>query len=69
MTQTIISADPDIQGGRPCFKGTRIPVTSVWEFALEGWDAQRIHDEAYPLPIEQIQAAIDMVEWIGRPDR
>jgi uncharacterized protein (DUF433 family) len=34
MLQQVIHSDPDIQGGAPCFNGTRVPITSLFD-ALE----------------------------------
>ncbi|HEY1686895.1 MAG TPA: DUF433 domain-containing protein [Tepidisphaeraceae bacterium] len=34
MPEQAIQIDPDIQGGTPCFNGTRVPITSLFD-ALE----------------------------------
>jgi uncharacterized protein (DUF433 family) len=55
-----IISDPAIQGGKPCFKGTRLPV-EVIIFALAAGETRRDIFGSYPsLPIGGIEAA---VEW------
>jgi uncharacterized protein (DUF433 family) len=31
-----ISVDPEIQGGTPCFAGTRVPVKSLFDYLARG---------------------------------
>src|ERR1700710_301951 len=31
-----ISIDPEIQGGTPCFLGTRVPVKSLFDYLIRG---------------------------------
>lgn len=31
-----IKVDPDIQGGTPCFTGTRVPVQSLFDYLAHG---------------------------------
>ncbi len=35
MLSTVVSVDKEIQGGTPCFVGTRVPVRSLFDW-LEG---------------------------------
>lgn len=53
-----VTSDPDIQGGRPCISGTRIPVTAIWHFHEAGYSASAIIKEYPTLAPEQIEAAI-----------
>jgi uncharacterized protein (DUF433 family) len=32
----VISIDPDVQGGTPCFTGTRVPVRSLFDYLERG---------------------------------
>ena len=53
-----ISVDPHICHGKPCFKGTRIMVSSVLEFLEAGESYAEIH-KAYPnLTPAHIRAAL-----------
>jgi uncharacterized protein (DUF433 family) len=42
-----ITRDPEVQGGVPCFAGTRIPVRAVFEFFSAGWPIEDVAVE-YP---------------------
>ena len=43
----LIVCDPDICGGKPVARGTRVPVRYLLELAGKGYDAREIHEE-YP---------------------
>jgi uncharacterized protein (DUF433 family) len=47
MTSTIISTDPDVLGGTPVFKGTRVPVAVLFENLADGLSLDEILD-SYP---------------------
>lgn len=54
-----LSSDPQICGGELCAKGTRVPVTVIFDSLGEGSNAEAIL-ESYPsLEREHIQAALD----------
>lgn len=54
-----ISIDPNICFGKPCIKGTRIPIHLILELLEAGYTIERILTECYPqLSKEDIQAAI-----------
>jgi uncharacterized protein (DUF433 family) len=54
-----ISVNPEICGGKPCIKGTRIPVYMVLELIEHGLTFDQIISDYYPqLKIEQIKACI-----------
>ena len=36
MSAQAITIDPDIQGGTPCFTGTRVPVKSLFDYLRHG---------------------------------
>ncbi len=55
-----ISVDPKICGGKPCIKGTRIPVTMVLELLEDGLSFEEILREYYPtLTAADIRACIE----------
>ena len=61
MIQNAIVKDPDILGGEPVFRGTRVPFKSLIEY-LEGGDTLDQFLEQYPsvsreLAIEAIEEA------------
>ena len=43
-----ISIDPNICGGQPCIKGTRIPVYIILDLLEAGYSFERIVKECYP---------------------
>jgi uncharacterized protein (DUF433 family) len=58
-----IVSDPAIQGGKPCFKGTRLPVEVILLELSAGTKRSKIFN-AYPsLPIGGIEEA---VAWFER---
>lgn len=59
-----ISADKDVCHGKPCFKGTRIMVSSVLAL-LEAGESTKEILEAYPgLTAKHIQAALHLAEQL-----
>ena len=60
MIQKYISRDPEICHGKPCFRGTRIPVYIVLELLEGGVLAQEIvGDDYYPdLTLDHVRAAL-----------
>jgi uncharacterized protein (DUF433 family) len=54
-----IAIDPTIHFGKPCVKGTRIPVQDVLELVGEGLTFERIQSDYYPtLAADDIRACI-----------
>jgi uncharacterized protein (DUF433 family) len=60
MTTNRITISPDIYGGKPCVRGTRIAVTMVLELLEDGLTFQQILTDYYPqLKIEDIKACLE----------
>ena len=38
VSQSVITIDPEIMSGAPCFKGTRVPIQNLIDY-LEGGDS------------------------------
>jgi uncharacterized protein (DUF433 family) len=53
-----IVSDPNISGGKPCIKGTRIPVDLILDKLASGESYQQILDAHPRLTEEAIKAAI-----------
>ena len=47
MDTTLVSRDPDIMSGALCFRGTRVPVKSLFEY-LEGTSSLEEFLEDFP---------------------
>jgi uncharacterized protein (DUF433 family) len=53
-----ISIDPQICGGKPCIKGTRVYVASILDGLAEGLTQQEILDHYSQLDVEDVRAAL-----------
>jgi len=54
-----ISVNPEICGGKPCIRGTRIPVYMILELLEQGYSFEKITTDFYPqLTFDQIKACI-----------
>ncbi len=53
-----ISSNPDICHGKPCIKGTRIPVYLIVSLISEGMSIEEIINDYPSLTAENIKAAI-----------
>jgi len=54
-----ITIDPKICHGKPCIKGTRIPIEVILELVANGYTFERIIKDCYPhLTKKQIKAAL-----------
>lgn len=61
-----ITIDPEICHGKPCIKGTRIPVFVILDLLAANLSVEEII-EAYPdLTVEDIKAAIEYAALITR---
>ena len=71
MSDDLILSDPEIMGGTPCIKGTRLTVYIV-KARLDGGDTVAELVDDYPhLTVEQIEAATDYaarVPFVEHPD-
>lgn len=56
-SKRLVESDPEILGGRPCFKGTRIPVAQIAELLAQGADADEMIEDYPTLTREMIDAA------------
>jgi uncharacterized protein (DUF433 family) len=54
-----IESDPLILRGKPCFRGTRIPVSLVLGYLAAGKDARQIREEFPDLEEADVAAALD----------
>jgi uncharacterized protein (DUF433 family) len=60
MTTNRITIDPNIYGGKPCIRGTRITVTMILELIEDGLTFQQIIDNYYPqLSEDDIKACLE----------
>lgn len=67
---TLADSDPETLGGRPCFKGTRIPVAQIAELLAQGANADELLEDYPALTREMIDAAPTLAKAYparGRP--
>lgn len=57
MSETLISVDPEIQGGVPVFGGTRVPVKNLFDY-LEGGDSLDLFLEDFPSVKRRVAVAV-----------
>ena len=56
--ETRISIDPDLCHGKPCIKGTRIPIYLILEMLEYGLSFKEILEEYPHITVEDIKACI-----------
>ncbi len=62
-----ISSDPQILGGTPVIKGTRIPVSRLLFLLKDGYTVEAINQEYPQVDTKRIEGAIDeMAEIINK---
>lgn len=55
----LITIDPEIQGGTPCFAGTRVPVRSLFDALKHGRSIDYFLSQFPSVTPEQVQAVLD----------
>lgn len=71
MNRSVVTVDPDVLGGTPVFRGTRVPVKSLFDF-LEAGDSIEEFLENFPTVrreqiIELLETARDKVTTSPEP--
>jgi len=54
-----ILVDPDIQGGTPCFAGTRVPVKSLFDALKHGRSVDYFLEQFPTVARDQVAAVLD----------
>lgn len=54
----LIISDPDVCGGKPVVRGTRVPVQYILELSERGYEVHRIHEEYPTVPKEVIAEVV-----------
>ena len=58
MNQYIVS-DPNIMGGAPVIKGTRVPIAVILHLLKQGYPLEVIHEDYPHIPLETLSGAVD----------
>jgi uncharacterized protein (DUF433 family) len=59
-----IHVDPEIQGGTPCFTGTRVPVKSLFDYLVRGRSLDYFLEQFPSVTREQAE---EVLEETGKP--
>ena len=62
---TIVSSDPDVQGGAPVFRGTRVPVQSLFDHLESGDSIDDCLDGFRTVTREQVVALLEFCREDG----
>lgn len=54
----LIVSDPDICGGKPVARGTRVPVHYILELWTMGYNAEKIHEQYPTVPVDLISEIV-----------
>jgi uncharacterized protein (DUF433 family) len=64
----VIHSDPDILGGTPVFVGTRVPVTTLWDYLQAGDPLDEFLDHSPSVGRDQAIAALELAKQILTAD-
>jgi uncharacterized protein (DUF433 family) len=56
MKNSVVSIDPEIMGGTPCFRGTRVPIQFLVDYLEEGDTIKAFLDDYPTVAREQVVA-------------
>lgn len=59
-----IESNPDILGGKPVIKGTRIPVYQILKLLAAGYTINKVAEDYPDITKEDVKAAIEYAEVI-----
>lgn len=61
-----ISSNPDIMGGMPCVRGTRVPAETILAYIRAGYSDREIFRDYPSLPLDGIEAVRQWARDTGR---
>ena len=64
----VISCDTDVVSGTPVFRGTRVPVTTLFDYIMHGKPLSEFHDEFPTVTQEHVQGVLQSArEHVSQP--
>jgi len=60
MLETIVQVDPEILGGTPVFRGTRVPVKNLLDYLAAGDTLDQFLDDFPTVKREQAVSALEL---------
>jgi uncharacterized protein (DUF433 family) len=64
MRRTVVSVDPEVMGGTPVFRGTRVPIQTLMDY-LEAGDSIHVFLEGFP-SVKEAQVIAVLEEMKGK---
>ncbi len=61
-----IATDPNVCGGQPCIRGTRIPIAVILDGLAEGLTAEQLVDHYPQLSVDDVRAALAYASHLAR---
>ena len=61
-TMHVVTVNPKIQGGLPCFAETRVPVTSLFDHLKRGYTVEQFLEDFPTAGKEQVDAVLEMAK-------
>lgn len=58
--QTIIHVDPEILGGTPCFKGTRVPIKNLFDYLEDGESLDDFFEDFPRVTKQQVEEVLEL---------
>jgi uncharacterized protein (DUF433 family) len=58
--EAIIISDPQIMGGAPCFRGTRVPVEIIFDHLKAGYSLQHISEQWPTVTVADLKASVEL---------
>jgi uncharacterized protein (DUF433 family) len=58
----VVSIDPNVQGGTPCFPGTRVPVKSLFDYIARDRTLDHFLEQFPSVSRQQVLAVLDQSE-------
>jgi uncharacterized protein (DUF433 family) len=58
MKSAVVLSNPNIQGGVPCFKGTRVPVVAFFDYLAGGYTVDQFLEQFPSVTKEQATALL-----------
>jgi uncharacterized protein (DUF433 family) len=62
MDPSVVNVDVDIQGGTPCFSGTRVPIASLFDHLEGGHTVDYFLSQFPSVRREQVTALLELVK-------
>ena len=68
MDNSVVSVNPNIQGGTPCFRGTRVPISTLFDHLQQGYTLEEFLADFPTVTREQADALLEQSKRILEQD-